>query len=156
MYAGIGVLLIQCRHQLVDEGSAQAWRSVGVLFVHLMWCGWHIMHPSWPKYVLNKLNGYVLLKPRSVGSADMYLGIKLKFMQLHNGIWAWSISPSKHVWEAVRICKEYVARHLSKGYRLPKRADNPFKSDYCPELDVSPILGPDEESYYQFLIGVMR
>ena len=45
---------------------------------------------------------------------------------------------------------------MSNGYKFPKRADNPFKSDYCTELDVSPILGPDEVSYYQPLIGVMR
>ena len=55
--------------------------------------------------VLNKLNRYVPLKPGSVGSPDMYLGMKLKLMQLHNGIWAWSMSPSKYVQEALRICK---------------------------------------------------
>ena len=47
-----------------------------------------------PDDVLNKLNGYVPLKPCLVESLDMYLGIKLKHMQLHNGIWAWSMSPS--------------------------------------------------------------
>ena len=67
-----------------------------------------------PDDVLNKLNGYVSLKPGSVTSSDMYLGTKLKHMQLHNGIWAWSMSPSKYVSEAVRICKEFVAKHLSK------------------------------------------
>ena len=36
--------------------------------------------------VLNKLNVYVPLKPGSVESPDMYLGTKLKCMQLHNGI----------------------------------------------------------------------
>ena len=80
-----------------------------------------------PDDVLNKLNEYVPLKPRSVGSPSMYLGTKLKHMQIHNGIWAWSMSPSKYVQEAVRICKENVAKHLSKGYKLPKRAENLFK-----------------------------
>ena len=37
-----------------------------------------------------------------------------------------------------------------------KRADNPFKSGYCPELYVALVLEPDEASYYQSLIGVMR
>ena len=109
-----------------------------------------------PDDVLNKLNGYVPSKPESVRSPDMYLGTKLKCMQLHNGIWALSMSPSKYVQEAVRICEEYVARHLSKGYRLPTRADNAFESDYFPKLDMSPVLGPDEASYYKSLIGVMR
>ena len=95
---------------------------------------------------MNKLNGYVPLKPRSVGSPNMYLGTKINCMKLHNDIWAWSMSPSKYVQEAVRICEEYVAKDLSKGYKLPKKADNPFKSGYCPELDVSPVLGPNEAS----------
>ena len=60
-------------------------------------------------------------------------------MHLQNGIWVWSINPSKYVHEAVRICKEYNARHLSKNYRLPKRADNLFKNVYSPGLDVSQI-----------------
>ena len=54
------------------------------------------------------------------------------------------------------ICEEYVAMHLRKGYRLPIRADNPFYLGYCTELNESPVLGLDDASYYQFLIGVMR
>ena len=67
--------------------------------------------------LLNKLNGYMLLKPSSVRSPNMYSGTKLKQMQLHNGIWAWSMSPSKDVQEAVRICKEYFA-HLRVAIAL--------------------------------------
>ena len=37
-----------------------------------------------------------------------------------------------------------------------RRADNPFKCAYVPELDVSLVLGPDGVSYYQSLRGVMR
>ena len=109
-----------------------------------------------PDDVLNKQNKNVPLKPGSVQSPDIYFGTKLKHMQLHNGIWAWSMSPSKYVHKAVRICKECVARQLSKEYRLPKRADNPFGSGYSPKLDMSLVLGPEEASYYQSLIGVMR
>ena len=54
----------------------------------------------------------------------MYLHTKLKCMQLLNGNWAWFMSPSKYVQKAVKICKEYVAKHLSKGYRLLKKANN--------------------------------
>ena len=61
-----------------------------------------------------------------------------------------------YVQEVIGICEEYVAGHLSKGYRLPKRADNPFKSGYSSKLDVFLVLEPGETSYYQSLIGVMR
>ena len=64
------------------------------------------------------------------------------------------MSPSTDVQETARICEEYVAKQLSKGYKLPKRADNQFESDYCPELNVSPVMGPDEPSN-QSLKGVI-
>ena len=99
-----------------------------------------------PDNVFNNLNGYVPLKTSSVGSLDLYLDTKLKCMQLQNSIWAWSISPSKYVQEAVSISEEYVENHLSKGYKLPTRAENPFESGYCPALDVSRVFGPDEVS----------
>ncbi len=41
-------------------------------------------------------------------------------------------------------------------YRLPKRADNPFPTDYYPETDVTEPLTPELASFYQHLIGVMR
>ena len=108
-----------------------------------------------PYDLLNKLNGYIPLKHGSVGSPDMYFTAKLKCIQLHDGIWAWSMSPSKYVQEAVRICKEYALKHLSEGCKLLKRADNPFECGYCHKLDVSLVLRPDEASCYQSLIEVM-
>ena len=66
------------------------------------------------------------------------------------------MSPSRYVKEEGQIFKEYTAKHLCKGYKLPKRADNLFEHSYCPELGISLVLGPVEASYYQSLIGVMR
>ena len=66
------------------------------------------------------------------------------------------MNPSKYVEKAVRIGKEYVAKKLTKGYKLPKKADNPCENGYFPKWDVSQILVPDEASYYQSLIGVLR
>ena len=86
----------------------------------------------------------------------MYLDMKLECIQLHNGTWAWLMSPTKYVQEKVRICEEYVAKHLSKDYHLPKRADNPFTIGYCFKLDVSLLFRPDKASYYQPLIRVMK
>ena len=39
---------------------------------------------------------------------------------------------------------------------MPKRTKNPFIISYCPKLVLSLVLGPDEASYDQFLIGVMQ
>ena len=59
-----------------------------------------------PDDLLNIMNGYVLLKLSLVGNSNMYLDTKLKYRQLHDGIWAWSTSPSKYVKEAARFCEE--------------------------------------------------
>ena len=64
-----------------------------------------------------------------------------------NYIMASGLRQSKYVQEAVRICESYVAKHLSKVNKLLIRADNPFKSGCCPELDVFPVLELDEVSY---------
>ena len=46
-----------------------------------------------PDDVLNKLNVYMSLEPRSVRSSNMFLGTKVQHMQLHNGILVWSMNP---------------------------------------------------------------
>ena len=50
------------------------------------------------------------------------------------------MSPSKYVWEAIGIHKEYVNKNLAKSYRMQKKADTPFCLSYCPELYMSPVF----------------
>ena len=77
-------------------------------------------------------------KPGSVGSLNMYLGTKLKQMQVHNNIWFWSMSPFRFFMEAVKICKEYVTKYLSRGYSWQERAENPFTISYLPIIRFVP------------------
>ncbi len=100
-----------------------------------------------PDIVLKVLDKYFPLKPDSVGAPDIYLGAKLKLMQLENGVWAWGISPSKYVREAVKNCKDFVSEHLPTQYRLPKLAPNPFPTKYELGIDVSPELVPNLASF---------
>ena len=86
----------------------------------------------------------------------MYHSTKLKLMKLYNCNWAWSMNLSKYVPEAVRICKEYVAKHLSEGYRLPERLKNVLSMGYYQELDEFLQLGLDEAFYHQSLMRVIR
>ena len=39
---------------------------------------------------------------------------------------------------------------------MPKKAKNPFKMGYYPELDTSPEIDPDAASYYLTIIGILR
>ncbi|KAL7536196.1 hypothetical protein ACHAXR_006979 [Thalassiosira sp. AJA248-18] len=61
--------------------------------------------------------------------------------------------PSKYVQEA--NCQEHIKTNLDK-FSLPKRAENPFTMGYGQELDPSRPLDPEETSYYQYIIGIMR
>lgn len=106
--------------------------------------------------VLNKINEYLPLKPDSVGDPDIYLGAKLRQTRLENGVWAWALSPSKYVGQAVRNCTKHLNENYNGKYSLPKKAENPFRMGYEPELDTSAPLDPDASSYYQSLIGVLR
>jgi len=42
------------------------------------------------------------------------------------------------------------------GKVLRGKPNTPMQTNYRPELDVTPILGPDQANYYQSLIGVLR
>ncbi len=55
-----------------------------------------MMHHD-PMTILDKINGYMPLKPSSVGDPDIYLGTNLHRTCLKNGAWAWGLSPSKYV-----------------------------------------------------------
>jgi hypothetical protein len=41
-----------------------------------------------PMTILDRINGYMPLKPSLVGDPDIYLGAKLKQTRLPNGVWA--------------------------------------------------------------------
>jgi hypothetical protein len=112
--------------------------------------------PHDPMSVLNLINGYMPLKPLLVGDPDIYIGAKFKLTQLDNAIWAWGLSPSKYVTQAVQNCAKHLTDKLNNPFCLPQWADNPFPYDYYPELDQSEPLDPECSSFYQHLIGVMR
>ena len=82
------------------------------------------------------------------GNPDIYLDVKLCKTRLHNGVWAFTMSPIKYVHEAARNCKAHLAANYNGRYRLPNRAENPFKVGYDPELDAA--------SYFQTIIIILR
>jgi hypothetical protein len=76
--------------------------------------------------VMKEINGYLPLKPSSVGNPDIYLGAKLKENRLPNGLMAWGLSPSKYVIQAVENCQLHLTEKLAGRYSIPARVDNPF------------------------------
>jgi hypothetical protein len=74
-----------------------------------------------PMSVMNEINGYLPLKPSSVGDPDIYLGAKLKQTRLPNGVWAWGLSPSKYVAQAARNCQTHLTEKLDRTPPPPVR-----------------------------------
>lgn len=65
-----------------------------------------------PDSILAEVDNYFLLKPNSIVELDVYLGAKLKLMQLENGVSVCRLSLSKYVKNAVQNCKKYVSETL--------------------------------------------
>jgi hypothetical protein len=90
-----------------------------------------------PMSVMNESKGYLPLKPSLVGDPDIYLCAKLKQTSVPNGIWAWGLSPSKFIAQAVKNCQTHLTAKFDRKYKIPVRADNSFPDNYCPETDLS-------------------
>ena len=58
--------------------------------------------------------------------------------------------------EAVRNCAVYFAANYGGRFWLTKKAENPFKMGYDPELHTSPELDPDTLSFYLTVINILR
>jgi hypothetical protein len=106
--------------------------------------------------VLERINKSFKLKPGSVGDPNIYLGAKIKRAVLENGTVAWGMSSSKYVQEAYHTSKRFLEKNFNGKYSLPKVAVNPFPVACDPETDVSEPLPPNEASYYNTIIGVLR
>ncbi len=95
-----------------------------------------------PNSVLKVLKKYFPLAPDSVWTPDIYLGAKLKQLQVENGFWAWGISPSKYVREA--------------QFWLPALVPNPFPTMYEPGGWCQSWMWSNLPSYFQSLIWIMN
>ena len=104
----------------------------------------------------NELRRYFHLKEESIGPSTVYLGSRVRKVQLENGVWAWSFSSSQYVQSAVKNVEEYVGKSENSHLKILSKAETPLMTSYRSELDVSPELTPRDSAYYQSLIGILR
>ena len=104
----------------------------------------------------NKLGRYFHLKEESIGPPTVYLGGRVRKVQLENGVWAWSFSSSQYVQSPVKNIEADVRRPENSHLKIPLKAEAPLTMSYRPELDVSSELTPRDSAYYQSLIGILR
>ena len=94
-----------------------------------------------------------VVKEKSIGPPDIYLGNKVSHVELMNGVKAWSFSSAQYVKASVDKITEYL-KTLNQS--LPTKATTPIKADYRPEIDISPELNARDAAHYQSLIGILR
>ena len=63
------------------------------------------------------------------------------------------MNSQRYIKEAIRCLEIELAK---SGLTLKGRPNTPMQSNYRPELDVSPLLDPDQAQYYASLIGTLR
>ena len=104
-------------------------------------------------FLKDEIGEIFTVKPNSIGTPTQYLGNKVSKVELDNGSKCWSFSSSQYVQNAVKNVEDYLER---TGHdKLKPRTKSPWPSNYRPEVDLSPELGPKEVSYYQSLIGIL-
>ena len=74
---------------------------------------------------LDWMDKFFMIKKGSIGDPDIYLGAKLRKVQLDNGVFAWGTIPAKYVQEAVRNVEEHLTKEYG-GRKIPKRATAPW------------------------------
>jgi hypothetical protein len=140
-----------CYKEVKQPVTRVSYYSTILICVYDILC---IHHETMP--VLDKLDKYFTLKPSSIGNSSMNLGAKLKLTQMSNRVYAWGMSPTKYIKEAVSNCEKHLKSNYDGRYVLPTHAVNPFAMGYEPEIDETPALDPDRALYFQSIIGVMR
>jgi hypothetical protein len=64
-----------------------------------------------------------------------------------------SLNATNYIKEAIKCLEMELAK---VGKTLKGKPSTPMQPKYRPELDVSPILNPEQASYYMSLIGILR
>jgi hypothetical protein len=101
---------------------------------------------------IRKLSNFFPMKESSIKPPSTYLGSTISQAILPNGVQCWTMGSSKYI-KGVMM---NVEKSLKDKFQLslPKKATNPFPTNYSAEVDTSPELPPDQANYFQTLIGI--
>ncbi len=58
--------------------------------------------------------------------------------------------------EVVPNFSNHLKINYDGQYELCKKVPNPFALEYDPQFDITPLCSPEEASYFQSIIGIMR
>ena len=91
-------------------------------------------------------------KKNLIESPEIYLGARLEKKNL-NGKQAWTMSSKDYIKAAISNVETQLKR---RNMKLPSQAITPMTSDFVPEMDTSEELEPNDITFFQELIGILR
>jgi hypothetical protein len=105
-----------------------------------------------PEIIMNTIKKAYHLKEEPT-MPTTYLGSTIKQWSIpREAHKVWSMNSQCYIKEAIRCLENELQK---SGMKLVGKPNTPMPQNYCPELDISPILGPKQANYYQSLIGVL-
>ena len=103
-----------------------------------------------PSKYMDMLKIHFLIKPESIKSPDLYLGMTCKMN--NEGIWL--LSPNGYTREFLRVSEKIIS---GLGLKLPLKGKHPFSNiQYRPEEDVTDFCNELQIQAYQQIIGMLR
>ena len=106
-----------------------------------------------PQAIMDQISRVYTQKQGSVKEPDVYLGADVKKYQVTGDQFAWGLSSDSYCKQAVKEVERQLA---AVGDKLATKVSSPMSSAYRPELDATAELKPEQASYYQSLIGILR
>jgi hypothetical protein len=91
-------------------------------------------------------------KKNLIEAPDIYLGAKIERKTL-NGKQTWTMSSRDYIKTAIANVEGQLK---AKNMKLPSHATTPMTSDFVPELDTSEELSPNDITFFQELVGILR
>ena len=82
----------------------------------------------------------------------MLAKVKKWYFPTDNSKAYWALSSSQYVQEAIKNVENYLATQN----KTLKKSNQPFPTEYRPELDISPLLTEDSVHYYQSQLSILR
>jgi hypothetical protein len=106
-----------------------------------------------PNIIMKTIQKQYRLKEEPT-APKQYLGAVIKQWNIPNEQRpVWSMSARNYIQEALRCLELELAK---AGKTLKGKPNTPMQTNYRPELDVSPLLDPEQANYYMSLIGILR
>ena len=105
-----------------------------------------------PSHTMQQIKEKFNFKGNTWHDLDIYLGAKIT-KKVHEGTTLWTMTSLEYLKAAI---KEIEAGLKDRGLQLPKKAATAMHKSYKPELDSTPELPPEDFTFFQELIGILR